>query len=142
MITDFQEQAKLENQIFTAKTDLKTVIPQIIETVPRVATETWGIINDPASTPTQLQAAFERASSELSFYNTYDNYFKTGTGAYGAVEVPQLLTIADNLKPFLATLQLGMVRAADRLRAVSPDLVPNSPYLDPINLALMFGSPD
>jgi hypothetical protein len=114
-VTDLRAAEVAKKRIATAEQDLKTVIPQAIEMVQTNGPAVWAVVNNPNSTPAELRAAYDKAKTTMDFYNTYDNYFKTGTGAYGMVKVPQLIQVAKQLEPAIGMLQLGMVRATDKL---------------------------
>jgi len=141
-ILDMQDAVQVQRQISQAQQDLRTVIPQIIEQIPAVADSSWAIINDPASTPQQVRAAYDRSHEAFDLYRTYWNYFATGSGAWGNVEVPQLLEIQKQLQPYSAKLQGGMLRAADRLASTPFAVSASDPFLNPVPLAAnLFGVP-
>ena len=141
MVTSIQEKNRADARIFRAKQDLRTVIPQIIDQVPKVANEAWSIVNDPNASIGDLKAIYDKVHSTIDLYNTYDNYFKTGTGAYGMVKVPQLVEIDKQLQPYLQGLQLEIIRGADRLTVMGAPPSAADPLLQPMTLGLAVGLP-
>lgn len=141
MVTSIQEKNRADARIFRAKQDLRTVIPQIIDQVPKVANEAWGIVNDPNASIGDLKAIYDKVHSTIDLYNTYDNYFKTGTGAYGMVKVPQLVEIDKQLQPYLQGLHLEIIRGADRLTTMGAPPSAADPLLQPLTLGLQVGLP-
>jgi TP901 family phage tail tape measure protein len=131
------EKNAFDRRLFDAKKTIRTAIPEAIERLQQVPTH-FAVINNPASTPQQVRAAFDQVESAVNLYNTYDAVFRSGK--IHEFPVPGLTEVNDQLAPFLNMSSLAMIRAVDRLAVTAPELVPTgSRFANPLTFATTAG---